>query len=289
MNPEDFNELPLLLNSAQNILILVGQNPTLDNLGGGLALYLALTRAGKKVNIVCPQPPTVDLSNLVGIDKVKTELGGQSLTLTFPYTEGSIEKVSYNIEENKFNLIIQPREGFEPLSPEAVRFSSGGGAVELIFVLGTPTLTDLGPLYEKGKEIFGKTPLVVIDNHPENKHYGKINFVNPNASSVSEIMATVLKKLGLEMDSDTAHNLLTGIEFATASFSSPSTSFEAFETAGACLRVGARRGLTFGKTATKSDLKPKASPLPSVSPSLGDEETPSDWLTPKIFKGSGLP
>lgn len=289
MNPDDFNELPLLLSSAQNILVLVGQNPTLDNLGGGLALYLALTRVGKKVNIVCPQPPTVDLSNLVGIDKVKTELGGQSLTLTFPYTEGSIEKVSYNIEENKFNLIIQPREGFEPLSPEDVRFSSSSAEAELIFVLGTSTLTGLGPLYEKGKEILGKSPLVVIDNHPENKHYGKVNLVNPDASSVSEIVATVLKRLGLELDSDTAHNLLTGLEFATTNFSSPSASFEAFETAGACLKAGAKRGLTFGKATVKSDLKPKAFPIPPVSPSLGDEEPPSDWLTPKIFKGSGLP
>lgn len=288
MSQEDFNELPLLLNSAQNILVLVDQNPTLDNLGGGLALYLALNRAGKKVNIVCPQPPTVDLSNLVGINKVETELGGRSLTLTFPYTEGSIEKVSYNIEGNKFNLIIQPREGFEPLSSEAVRFSSGGGETELIFILGTPSLTELGPLYEKGKEIFEKAPLVVIDNHSENKHYGKVNLVNPEASSVSEIIATVLKKLGLELDPDTAHNLLTGIEFATLSFSSPSTSFEAFETAGACLRAGAQRGLTLGRTTTKGDLKPKVPPVQPPSPSLEDGEPPSDWLTPKIFKGSGL-
>lgn len=295
MNQEDLVQLQTLLGSGQNILILTGKNPTLDSLGASLALYLAFYRSGKAVTVACPQAPTVDLANLVGIDKVRNELGGQNLVVSFPYTEGSIEKVSYNIEGDKFNLVIQPQAGVQPLSPGAVKFSHGGVGADLIFILGVKDLADLGQIYEKEKDLYNKIPLVAIDYHSENNLQGQVNFIDPHASSVSEIVGLILAKLGINLDPDIAHNLLVGLDFATQNFSLPSTSAGAFELAAACLKSGARRR-----------TEPLSKPVPQVAEekvaarsSLGistpkivkdqTEEAPPDWLTPKIFRGSDLP
>lgn len=294
MHPEDLTQLHTLLGSAQNVLILTGKTPDLDTLGASLALYLGLVRTGKTVTVACPETSTVSLSRLVGVDKVKTELGGGNLVVSFPYVEGSIEKVSYNIENNQFNLVIQPRSGAKPFSPETVKFSSrGGGNTDLIFVLGTRSLLDLGELYEKERELFEKVSTVVIDNHVDNKYYGRLNLVNPQASSTSELVGLLLPGLGLEIDADMAHNLLAGIDSATQNFFSPSTSVGAFEVAAACLKAGAKRSPVAPQPEEKGmrseiPLSP-LTPTPKPTRDLTEEAAPPDWLSPKVFKGSDLP
>lgn len=300
MTQEDFLQLQSVLGPAQNILIVAGKNPNLDSLGAALALHLALSQMGKTVSIACPEAPTVGLSHLVGADKVQNELGGANLIVSFPYTEGSIEKVSYNIEGDRFNLVIQPHSGAQKLSPEAVKFLQGGASAELIFILGAMAFEDLGHFYEKETDFYHKTFSVVIDHRLENKRYGKINFVHPQASSTSEIVGQLLTRMGINFDPDVAHNLLAGIDFATQNFSAPQTSIEAFEIATVCLKAGAKRihAPTLPSRENvpqiqtgQGELRPRAATkFPTQKlPQDNQGEAPSDWLTPpKIFKGSDL-
>lgn len=294
LNQQDLEQFQTLLEPAQKILILAGEKPDLDSLGSSLALYLALLRLGKIVNIACPDLPTVGFSRLVGVDKVQSDLGGQNLVVSFPYTEGSIEKVSYNIEGDKFNLVIQPRAGSQTLSPGAVKFSQAGTDADLILILGARNLGDLGSFYEKEKDLLGKIPLVVIDRHPDNAFYGRVNLVSTSASSVSEIIGLILTRMGIELDSDIASNLLAGIDFATQKFSLPQTTADAFEITAHCLKAGAQRKTApnIPVTEEKVSVKPRVKiPLQTLSRNVKDlnqEEAPPDWLTPKIFKGSTL-
>lgn len=290
MNPEDLSQLQTIINSSQSILILTGENPNLDNLGASLTCYLGFSRMGKTSSVACPSLPTVGLSHLVGIDKVQSDLGGQNLIVSFPYAEGSIEKVSYNIEDNQFNLIIQPHTGSPTLSAQAVKFSQGGANADLIIILGTPDLSNLGALYEKAPDLFSRVPLVVIDCSPENRRYGKINFVSPGFSSTSEIVGLLFEQMGLDLDPDMAHNLLVGIDFATQNFSLPTTSAEAFEVAARCLKAGARRASANVITREeKKEVKKAAKVFNQVlKRGTQDEEAPPDWLTPKIYKGTSL-
>ncbi|MBU4099385.1 hypothetical protein KJ980_07085, partial [Patescibacteria group bacterium] len=87
------------ISNNDNIAIIVGKNPSIDEMAAALSLYLLL-KENKKVTIVCPTQPIVELSNLVGIDKVATRLeGGEGdLVVSFPYVEGEVEKVSYTLE-----------------------------------------------------------------------------------------------------------------------------------------------------------------------------------------------
>lgn len=289
-NQEDLSQIESLLGPSQRVLILTGEKPTPDSLGASLALYLALLRLGKTASIACPDLPTVGLSRLVGVDRVQNDLGGQNLVIAFPYTEGSIEKVSYNIEGDKFNLVIQPRPGVQPLSSQNIQFSRGGADADLIFILGTSDWSGLGKLYEKDKALYEKVPVVAIDHQVQNIHYGKINLVLPSASSTSEIIGLLLGKLGIDWDLDIAQNLLAGIDFATQNFSSPRTSVEAFEIAASCLKLGAKRQTSVTVEEKQPSVKPRTkSPFQPMVKDVGPNEAPSDWLTPKIFKGSNLP
>lgn len=266
-NLSNINEVGNLLNAAKEVLILTHQSPNQDNLGASLALFLSLSASGKKGTVACPTPLTVEFSNLIGIDKVSQTLTSKNFIISLDYVEGMIEKVSYNIADDKFNLVVEPRPGAPPFSPEKVHYSYSEGDFDLIFVLDSTNLEQLGKFYQDEKDLYSKMTTINIDYHPNNSQFAKINLVDPEASSTSEIVTFLLQKLGLSLMEDVATNLLAGITFATNNFSSPNVGAGTFEAAAVCLRAGGKR-------------------LGIVKKEGGEAEAPADWLQPKIFKSS---
>lgn len=265
----NISEIRSLLEQSKEILVVTHENPNQDSLGSSLALFLSLSLSGKKVTIACPTPSTVAFSNLIGIDKVEPSLSGKNFIISLDYIEGSIEKVSYNVANDKFNLVIEPRPGAPTFGPEKVHFSSAQATPDLIFVLDCASLEELGKFYQDEKEIYSKITTINIDYHPNNLQFAKINLVEPNASSTSEIVAFFIQSLGLSLTQDMATNLLIGIESATHNFSLAQTSAGAFEATALCLKAGGKRGLLPEKETLK--------------------EAPADWLQPKIYKSAKTP
>lgn len=293
-NQAIFAPVQQILATAQTVLVVAPEKPNLDKVAAALALFLSLKKAGKNVVVACPDEMTVEFSPLVGVDKITQQLGGKDLIISFDYIEDSIEKVSYNIENNKFNLLIQPKSGFPPLSAEKVNYSYSGGA-DLIFVIGAQKLDDLGRLYTQEGRLYEQKSVVNIDVDAKNTQFGKINLTDPTASSCSEIAASLISVLKLPIDQDIASNLLSGIEEMSQGFTTPETTATTFETAAFCLRSGGRRVKAAPRVepVKKVPLKPPLSPMPSgisakKAPPEPEEEKkkPSpDWLEPKIFKG----
>src|SRR5476651_778757 len=127
---------------SNSIGIAVGGNPTLDEMGAALSLYLLLKNANKRVSIASQADPIVEISSLVGIDKVQRNFGGDAgdLVVSFPYKEGEIEKVSYTLENNFLNIIVKSSEQGLTFREEDVKYTRGSGSIDLLIVVGTSTL-----------------------------------------------------------------------------------------------------------------------------------------------------
>ncbi|MCL5970455.1 MAG: hypothetical protein M1450_03075 [Patescibacteria group bacterium] len=230
-----------VLSKNDSISIAVGKNPTQDEMAAALSLYLSLASENKKVSIACPTNPIVELSNLVGINKVKTSLGtdGGDLVVSFPYKEGEIDKVSYTLEEGYLNIIVKAGEAGLSFTETDVNYKRAGGHVSALFIIGTPRLSDLGNLFNP--QALKETTIINIDNKAENQGFGEIVLVSPSYSSVSEQISKLILDLNLQMDVDIAQNLLSGISFATENFQHQNTSSLAFEMVGVLMRNGASR------------------------------------------------
>lgn len=300
-------EIQNTIGSAKSILVVTHRNPSIDSLAATLSLYLSLLKAGKNVTVACPSEPIVEQSDLVGIDQIKTKLTGKNILVSIEdYEEGSIEKVSYTEEQGRFNLVIQPGEKSD-ISPEKIKISFQGALFELIFVIDTIELQYLDNLYTQEQKLYSETPIINIDKHQSNVNFGRINIVNPDASSTSEIVAEILQNLNLTPDEDIATNLLLGIQSATRNFQLPNISPSAFEIAGACLRLGAKRSVKFiAKTteplqnevttpAPKTPFREPQQPQPPQQPREEprqqtrveeNNKPPEEWLQPKIYKGT---
>jgi len=135
----DITKVKELLDRATTVVIATHENPTFDSIGSALTLSIGLASLGKKVTVVCPDAMTVELSSFIGVQKVAKEIANKNFVISLDYVDGSIDKVSYNIEGNKFNLVIEPRPGFEGFAEDKVHYTHGGASADLIFTTDTPS------------------------------------------------------------------------------------------------------------------------------------------------------
>jgi phosphoesterase RecJ-like protein len=97
------------------------------------------------------------------------------------------------------------------VSPDVI--ASGDNTVLLALDCGAASrLGDLEPLLKT------VSPVINIDHHPGNDEFGTLNIVVTDASSAAEIVAGLLKDLGVEIDRDIAMCLYTGIVTDTGNF-----------------------------------------------------------------------
>jgi hypothetical protein len=316
-----FPKIKEAIEKYNNIGIATSADSSLDGMAASLSLYLALKGLGKNVSIASPSSPLVEVSSLVGIDEVQNSFGGVGgdLVVSFPYKEGEIDKVSYTRDENYLNIVVKAGEKGLNFDENDIKFSRGGVAPELLFVVGVPRLSELGKLFDPS--VLKDTVVINIDNSSQNQGFGDILMVSSRLSSVSEAIANLLLALNLKIDLDIAQNLMAGISFATQNFQSESTSPLAFEIAGILMRQGAVRpsGRIEQEKVSEDDFikqqerqlrqlreqhsqeagrdqEPlrRAEPVRVSEPApeqveqkeVITENPPDDWLEPKIYKGS---
>lgn len=307
----DVNKIKQSLEKANTVLILTVGGNNIDSLAASLGIYYSLLAAGKKIRIISPNKVTKQ-TRLHGTDKIGQTLEESSnFIITLPYQENSIEKVSYNITGDKFNLVIEPRPGFS-FSSQDVSFSEGIGKIDLIFTVGVMELNQLGQLASQVEKLRKKAPLINIDIHSENKNYGDINLVHSQAASLSEIITKLLQTLNISLNTEAASNLLIGIKEATNNFTSEKTTADTYEAAAKLSRVATtikksssniaeakkqeKKSFAFKPTTpTSITSQTGSSPatdsqvittMPEDSSSKDKKTPPLEWLKPKILTSS---
>lgn len=97
----------------------------------------------------------------------------------------------------------------------------------------------IGDFYSDDPErVSGKIPIVNIDHHVTNDHYGQVNIVEPKAASASEIVADLLGEWGTEMTREIAQCLLAGIYGDTLGLRTDSTTSRTMRTSADLVDAG---------------------------------------------------
>jgi hypothetical protein len=169
-----------------------------------------------------------------------------------------------------------------------VQYSRGGGAVELMFIIGTPKLSDLGSLFNP--DTLKDTTIVNIDNKAENQGFGELVVVSPNASSISEMIAELIVELGYQLDVDISQNLLSGILDATQNFQDSRTSSLAFEMSGLLMKNGAvrmpaRAARQEDRDAFAPFVQQQAGRMPQPFPQVRPGKVPTRQFPTRQFAG----
>lgn len=150
-------QIKKLLENSKNILLLTPMIVDGDSLGSGLALYMTFKKMGKKVTLICPGEIPDNLRFLPNLDVTKTEFeGSRDFIITLDATNSEVDKLKYNVEDKKLNIIITPKSG--AFQESDVSFSQSSSKVDLVFVLDSSNLELIGPAYTDNVDFFLRNP-----------------------------------------------------------------------------------------------------------------------------------
>jgi hypothetical protein len=233
------NSFKNVIEQSKSVLILLPTKPFFDQVAAGLSLYLSL-RDKKDVQVYSPSPMTVEFNRLVGVNRITQDLGNKNLIIRFrDYKATDIERVSYDIENGQFRLTVIPKQKINPPVKDQVELSYSGVSADTVFMIGGANESHFPAL--TSKDLVGAN-IVHIGTRDislsSNKTY--VSFAKP-ASSVSEIVAGLIKENGITLDEDIATNLLMGIEEASNNFTDPAATAETFAIVSELMKSGGRR------------------------------------------------
>ncbi|MCA9370138.1 hypothetical protein KC686_03200 [Candidatus Woesebacteria bacterium] len=237
----DQNQLTELLEEVSSVLVVYPGNATTDVLAATAGVYTSLKAAGKAVSLASPAKPRVETAGFEVLSETQTEVGNQSLIVSFPYSEEAVDKVSYHISDDSstFYLTIKPQAGALPLDASKLSYDYAGLEVDAIFLVGVSSLSSLGAVYEGYEDAYEKATIVQVGSTASNT--AALTIKPDNAASLSETTAVALLNNQLPIPEEAATAFLRGIETQTQYFTSLSATAQTFETVASLLRLGARR------------------------------------------------
>jgi bifunctional oligoribonuclease and PAP phosphatase NrnA len=232
-----------MIRHSQRILLLASSPPDGDCIGSSLGMYLVLQKLKKDVTVVCCDPVPEILTFLPHVEDMHKHLSANTdFVITLDNENADVDKIKYDIDHHKINLVITPKNG--TFSPEDVSYSYGEHKYDLIITVDTADFTQLGKNYTENQHIFTEVPIINIDHHASNSHFGRINYVNVMASSTTEMLTPLIDKLEEETgellwDESIATLMLAGIITDTGSFQNANTTPLSFKVSADLVDKGA--------------------------------------------------
>lgn len=239
------NQIVQLIRKSEKILVMPSSPPDGDSIGSAIALFLVLKKLQKEVTVVCSEPVPDSFQFLPTTNVIDNNLvTSNDFIVTLDCSKANIDTIKTNLENNKVNIIITPKKG--TLSENDLSYHYGPTKYDLIIVVDAGDISQLGKLYEDNAGLFTQIPVINIDHHVSNNHFGKINFVDMMASSTTELLIPIIEELAKQsekdlIDEDVATALLAGIITDTGSFQNANTNPKAFASASHLLNYGARQ------------------------------------------------
>ncbi|MGB9637513.1 MAG: hypothetical protein ACPLY7_01810, partial [Microgenomates group bacterium] len=201
-----------------------------------------------------------------------------------------IERVSSEVKDQELYLFVIPHPGVNPPQKEQVVISNSGVSSDLIILIGGGDISHF-PILSSG-DISG-VPVTHIGIRPLSgvESLNIISLVKPS-SSVSEVVADLIKEIQFEVDADIASNLISGIEIGSNHYAGDGVSANTFQLIADLMRLGGQRFPQLPQREYPKGSIPTLKPTDQEEPaSLAkskpqEENPPQDWLAPKIFKST---
>jgi len=229
------------IRQAETILVTTGQHPSVDQVAAVIGLTMILRKFGKKVSAVISDtlPQSTQLLDLSSLER---NVGGlRDFVLKLDVSKAEVDKLRYEVQDGKLNVYITPYKG--GFAPSDVTYDYGESHVsyDLAIVLGVPARARIDRLYEQNQAAFAQIPVVNLDFHRSNENYGAVNLIEPNASSLCEMLVALSESLqGGIIDADIATALLLGIVASTDRFTAAHTTSKSLTVAAQMMAAGAR-------------------------------------------------
>lgn len=234
------------LQKANNVLVTVNSNPTVDQLSAAIGLTLILNKLNKHATAVYSgnTPSTIEfLSPEKTLEKNTDSLRDFIIALD----KAKADKLRYKVEDKFVKIFITPYH--TSLNESDLEFSQGDFNVDVIVTLGVHQREELDQAITAHGRILHDAVTISINNK-QTAELGAINWFQADASSLCEMIVSLIEPLQGDktlLDSQTATAFLTGVVAETERFSNSKTTPHTMNISAILMKAGANQQLIASK------------------------------------------
>ncbi|MFZ1484325.1 MAG: hypothetical protein WAS36_04930, partial [Candidatus Saccharimonadales bacterium] len=264
---ESQNELVAKLKDAQNVLVTVSHDPSVDQLSAAIGLTVALNNLNKHASAVFSGqvPSTMEfLQPEETLEKNTDSLRDFIIALD----KSKADKLRYKVEDSVVRIFITPYK--TSISQDDLEFSQGDFNVDVVVALGVQAQQDLDDAIQAHGRILHDAVVatVTLDGQSD---LGTLHVSGNGSTSLSELVTDMLTQLDKKViDTQAATALLTGIVAVTERFSNSSTTPKTMSISSALMAAGANQQLI------ASELEAEPEPLEETTLPLVEDEFDAD-------------
>lgn len=223
------------VDDADSILVVLSKDPSVDEMSAAIALTISLDRMGKHATaIYSGKTPNA----LEFLEPEKTfETNTNSLQdFIIALDKEKADHLRYKIEGDYVKVYITPYR--TTISEDDLEFSHGEVNVDMVISFNVPTPEDLDAALAQHGRIMHDAVSINISNKIPGR-LGGVEWNDPMASSVSEMVLKFLKAENQDIEKDVATALLTGIIAETERFSNDKTTPDTMAASAELMQKGA--------------------------------------------------
>jgi len=232
-------QIAKLINKRNKILVATPENACGDALGSAFALVNTLKKLNKDIQVIVPEvlPKKFKFLNKHSETNPLSfhHFKEREFVLTVKNPENHINNLYYQKQDGLLHIYLKGRQEIKE-NEFAIKRSH---PFDLIFMIKARDYEKLGKVFEYNPELFIETPVINVDNHPDNENFGEINLIDITSSSVSEIIMELIHFIDRNLlDKTIATQILAGLIDATNNFQSPGTNPRTFNNAAVLINRG---------------------------------------------------
>jgi len=233
------------LKQANNVLVTVSNDPSVDQLAACIGLSLALNKLDKHATAVFSGtvPSTIEfLKPEDTIEKNTDSLRDFIISLD----KSKADKLRYKVEDKLVRIFITPYR--TSISDTDLEFSQGDFNVDVVLAIGVHDQKALDQAVTAHGRILHDATVITINNQEQGGELGTMQWLDTKVSSLSEMTATLAVGLGKDvLDEQIATAFLTGIVAETDRFSNEKTSADTMNVSASLMAAGANQQLVATK------------------------------------------
>lgn len=262
------------IKQANNILVTVSNNPSVDQLSACIGMTLFLNKLEKHATAVYSgkTPPAIEF---LQPEKTLEPTTDSLRDFIISLDKAKADKLRYKVEDKFVRIYITPYR--TSISQKDLVFSEGDFNVDVVLALGVRDKAQLdAAITQHGRILHDATVISVNSGQEKAPDIGQINWQEPSSSSLSEMLVSISEAFGTGLiDNQMATAFLTGIVAETERFSNTKTSPKVMTMAAQLMAAGANQLLIVSK------LEPPPPPEAAkpVKPPKSPKGLPSDTLT----------
>lgn len=269
------------LKTANNVLITVSSNPTVDQLAACLGFTLLMNKLGKHATAVFSGaiPSTLEF-----LQPEKTiETNTDSLRdFIIALDKSKADKLRYKVEDEVVRIFITPYR--TSISEKDLDFSQGDFNVDAVLAIGVLNKEAIDQAIVAHGRILHDATVMTVSNGQTPSDVGSINWHDAAASSLSEMLVSITESFGSNLlDAQMATSFLTGIVAETERFSNDKTSPKVMTMSAQLMAAGANQQLIATKLApvleepeqlpiANQDAQPQKEEESAILPPVSDGE-----------------